>query len=136
MLKKFNLFCEKIIKEYKTFKRIKLAESEYEFIKSLIEELRPEMREELEKYGDPRLDYHDCSGRFNDDKRQIMDIETYISDDKDLQEKILKPSDESQMYYELIDHDSILEIMKDLVRKALKEAASAEYYYRHEKDWE
>lgn len=141
MLKKFNLYCEEIIKEYQVYGRINLDEADHELIIKLTDEIRPKIKKQLEKTGNPRIDEYDCRGRFNNGNRQILDVESYITGNKELQDEILEPLPENSVLNEraperkLKNDPAIIPILKDLIEKALKEAASAEYYYRYEKDW-
>lgn len=141
MLKKFNLFCEEIIKEFRVYGRIHLDEADHELIIKLTEEIRPKIKKQLEKTGNPRIDEYECCGRFNDSNRQILDVESYITGDKELQDEILEPLPENSVLNErapqrkLKNDPVIIPILKDLIEKALEEAASAEYYYNYEKDW-
>lgn len=141
MLKKFNLYCEEIIKEYQVYGRINLDEVDHELIKKLANDLRPDVKKQLERTGNPRIDQCECYGRFNDDRRQIVDVESYITGDKSIQDEILIPVDDESILEKgtkkrkLKDDPSILPILEELIEKALKEAAEAEYYYNYEKDW-
>lgn len=142
MESKFNRIYKHIIKEFRVYGRIKLADVDHELITKLVHELRSIVEKSLDEQGDCHATQRLTGGRFNDDRRQIVDVETYISENQELQEKLLEPIsdgeilDKARPQRKLKDDPSIIPILKKLVEDALDEAADCDYWYRYEKNYD
>lgn len=129
-LKKFNTLCEEIIKETIEYGRIRLTDEDHKLISKLTNELRPIVQDELDGKGDYMF-----SIRFDDNERIIRNVESFITHNKELIDKLLIPvEDETALskeapQRELKKDPSIIPILKDKIKDGLKEAADADWWY-------